>query len=63
MKKIPRQRTEENSMQSPNFVAILAIVTEMARRLKENIAKVQLKPLEGALVASASRQEAETSKV
>jgi hypothetical protein len=31
---------------SPNFVAIMAILTEMARRLNENISKVELKPLQ-----------------
>jgi hypothetical protein len=62
MKKTARKRTEENSMQSPNFLAILAIVTEMARRLNENISKVQLKPLDGVLVPAGSREQAETSK-
>jgi hypothetical protein len=62
MKKSARQPREENSMQSPNFVAILAIVTEMARRLSENISKVQLKPLDGALVSAGSREEVKTSK-
>ena len=50
MKKSAGQSKEKNLMQSPNFAAILAIVSEMARRLKENISKVQLKPLDGALV-------------
>jgi len=62
MKKTARKGTEGVSMQSPNFVAVLAIVTEMARRLNENISKVQLKPLDGALVAAASREQVESSK-
>ena len=62
MKKLTVAGRAENSMQSANFVAILALVTEMARRLNENIAKVQLKPLEGGLVASASLQQMEASK-
>lgn len=33
-----------NSMDSPNCVAILAIVAEMARCLKENIGKVHVAP-------------------
>jgi hypothetical protein len=37
---------EKNLMKSPNFVAIMAILTEMARRLNENISKVELKPLQ-----------------
>lgn len=61
MKKPIRKSGEEDSRQSPNFLAALAIVTEMARRLNENISKVQLKPLEGTLV-TASREALETSK-
>ena len=41
-------------MQTPNFVAILALITEMAKRLNENISKVQLKPLDGNLAARSS---------
>ena len=63
MKKTVRKGTEGVSMQSPKFVTILAIVTEMARRLNENISKVQLKPLDGALVPAASRgEQVESSK-
>jgi hypothetical protein len=53
---------EENPMQSPNLVAILALVTEMAKRLNENISKVQLKPLDGSLATAASQPQAESSK-
>ena len=49
-------------MASPNCLAILGIVGEMARRLNENISKVQLKPLDGALGAAASHETMETSK-
>jgi len=38
-------------MTSHNFAAILAIVTEMSRCLNENIAKVQLAPLDSKLTA------------
>jgi hypothetical protein len=62
MKKTTRTQVEETSMQPGNFVAILAIVTEMARRLNENIAKVQLKPLDGRLVLGAGREQAKNSK-
>ena len=41
-------------METRNCLAILALVTEMARRLNENISKVQLKPLEDTLGSSAS---------
>ena len=62
MKKAARTSNEENSMASPNCLAILGIVGEMARRLNENISKVQLKPLDGALGAAASHETMETSK-
>jgi hypothetical protein len=35
-----------NLMKSPNCVAIMGILAEMARRLNENISKVELKPLQ-----------------
>jgi hypothetical protein len=46
MKKTLRKRQEEILMKSPNCVAIMAILAEMARRLNENISKVELKPLQ-----------------
>ena len=36
-------------MESRNCLAILALVTEMARQLNENISKIQLKPLDAEL--------------
>ena len=36
-------------MKSPNFVAILAILAEMARRVNQNISKVELKPFDQTL--------------
>lgn len=36
-------------MKAPNYMAILAILSEMARRVNENISKVDLKPLQEAL--------------
>jgi hypothetical protein len=49
-------------MESRNCLAILALVTEMARQLNENISKVQLKPLDGNL-CSAVRQSAPLAEV
>jgi len=60
MKKSARQTEEKNSMQSPNFAAILALVTEMTRHLRENISKVQLKPLDGVLVSAGAREQLKT---
>jgi hypothetical protein len=40
---------ETKTMDSPNCVAILAIVAEMARCLKENIGKVHLAPSDATL--------------
>lgn len=62
MKKPIGKRLEENSTQSPNFVAILALVTEMAKRLNENISKVQLKPLDGSLAPAASQPQVESAE-
>ena len=62
MKKITRSQGQENLTQSPNFVAILAIVTEIARRLNENISKVKLSPLDSALIPSSAPVDTETSK-
>jgi hypothetical protein len=47
MKKTLRKSQEEILMKSPNCVAIMGILAEMTRRLNENIAKVELKPLRG----------------
>jgi hypothetical protein len=63
MKKSARQTKEKNLMQSANFAAILAIVTEMTRHLRENISKVQLKPLDGVLVSAGTREQLKTSNV
>ena len=49
MKKNARTRSEDKSMESRNCLAILALVTEMARQLNENISKIQLKPLDAEL--------------
>jgi hypothetical protein len=58
MKKTTRKRREEKSMESRNCLTILVLVTEMARRLNENISKVQLKPLDGVLASAAARSSA-----
>lgn len=49
-----KARTPKNSEQkiATNFVAILGLVTEMARQVNENIAKVELRPLGTALTGS-----------
>ena len=39
-------------MTSPNFAAILALLTEMARCLNQNIAKVHVAPLDSRLSAA-----------
>lgn len=46
MKKTLRKDQEEILMKSPNCVAIMGILAEMARHLNENISKVELKPLQ-----------------
>jgi hypothetical protein len=43
-------------------VAILALVTEMAKRLNENISKVQLKPLASNLTTVEPQAQVESSK-
>jgi predicted translin family RNA/ssDNA-binding protein len=50
MKKAERETTEEMIMNPPNYVAILALLGEMARRVNENISKVDLKPLQDSLI-------------
>jgi predicted translin family RNA/ssDNA-binding protein len=50
MKKVERETTEEMIMKAPNYVAILALLGEMARRVNENISKVDLKPLQDSLI-------------
>jgi hypothetical protein len=62
MTTIERTQMEKTSMKPANFVAVLAIVTEMARRLNENIAKVQLTPLDGSVVSDAGREQAKNFK-
>ena len=49
MKKPERETMQEMIMKAPNYVTILALLSEMARRVNENISKVDLKPLEQAL--------------
>lgn len=47
----PRKTKENESMTSPNFAAIIAIVAEMARCLNQNIAKVHVAPLDSKLTS------------
>ena len=49
MKKFGKGASKEMSVKTPNCMAILAILGEMARRVNENISKVDLKPLQQAL--------------
>jgi hypothetical protein len=46
-------------MDSPNCVAIMAILTEMARCLNENISKVHLTPIDPSLTAQGPAGQAE----
>ena len=54
MEKSVRKRGKETAMPSQSFLTILALAAEMAKRVNENIAKVQLKPL-GEVPAEATR--------
>jgi hypothetical protein len=40
-----RKHKKKILIKSPNFIVIMAILTEMVRHLNENISKVELKPL------------------
>jgi hypothetical protein len=51
MKRQSSKTTEKNIMEAPNCLAIIAILTEMARCLNQNIAKVRLAPLDTTLTA------------
>jgi hypothetical protein len=66
MKKPAKKPTEEIYMNAPNCVAILAILAEMAKRVNENISKVELRPIEEVLtvpaIAGSNRAVAEISK-
>jgi hypothetical protein len=46
MKKTLRKRPDEMLVKSPNCVAVMGILAEMARCLNENISKVELKPFQ-----------------
>ena len=54
---------QKRPLESANFVAILGIVAEMARRINENIAKAELDPLREALAATGSHEANATSAV
>ena len=58
MKKLGKDATKGMAVKTPNHMAILAILSEMARRVNENISKVDLKPLQQALSV---RNPADTS--
>jgi hypothetical protein len=46
MHKAARRHKEKILMKSPNCVAIMGILAEIARRLNENMSKVEFKPLQ-----------------
>lgn len=52
MKRQSSKTKEKKIMEAPNCLAILAILTEMARCLNQNIAKVRLAPIDATLTAS-----------
>ena len=52
MQKKKQKRIEGTAINTPNHIAILAILIEMARHLNENISKVELKPFPQALTAA-----------
>jgi hypothetical protein len=45
MQKNTRKIIPESALKTPGHIAVLAIVTEMARNLGANISKVKLNPL------------------
>ena len=49
---------KEIGMKAPSCMAVLAILGEMARRVNENISKVDLKPLQQALCVQNSADSA-----
>ena len=57
------KNNQERSLESANFIAILGIAAEMARRINENIAKVQLQPLSEALATTGSHEAKATDAV
>jgi hypothetical protein len=46
MKNTVQKRRDETLVKSCNCIAIMGILAEMARRLNENISKVELRPLQ-----------------
>jgi hypothetical protein len=54
--------TKENElMESPNCVAIIAILTEMARCVNQNLSKVRLTPINQAFTAGEAPKTAASS--
>ena len=51
MKRQNSKTKEKKIMETPNCLAIMAILTEMARCLNQNIAKVRLAPIDVTLTA------------
>ena len=49
MKRQSSKTKEKKIMEAPNCLAIIAILTEMARCLNQNLAKVQLAPFDTSL--------------
>jgi len=63
MERKASKKNQKRPLESANFVAILGIVAEMARRINENIAKVQLQPLSEALATTGSHEAKATDAV
>ena len=63
MKKSMRKRAEDKSFEGANFLAVLALAGEMARCLNENLAKLDLKPLETPLPGLATLPGTKTGSV
>ena len=61
MMKLQSPKTKEKKfIKAPNCLAIMALVAEMARCLNQNIAKVQLAPLDATLNANGVENNAQS---
>jgi len=60
MKRQSSKTKEKKIMEAPNCLAIIAIVTEMARCLNQNIAKVRLTPLDVTLAFDSVEKSAQS---
>lgn len=60
MKRQNPKTKEKKIMQAPNCLAIIAILTEMARCLNQNIAKVRLAPINATLTVDGVENNAQS---